>query len=104
MDTSFLTKQEASFKKAYETLNIAQNKKIDKDYLKLVNTLKSEKITSLSVNKEFIKSEIKQLILDQYYYQEGVYQNKVSSDKTILEAVQLLKNKPQYAKILAAKQ
>lgn len=103
-DTSFLTKQEASFKKAYETLNIAQNKKIDKDYLKLVNTLKSEKITSLSVNKEFIKSEIKQLILDQYYYQEGVYQNKVSSDKTILEAVQLLKNKPQYAKILAAKQ
>ena len=102
-ETSFLTKQETSFKKAFETLNTTQNKKISKDYFSLVNTLRAEKIASLSTNKEFIKNEIKQLILDQYYYQEGVYQNKLTSDKTVLEAVKLLKNKKKYSEILSAK-
>ena len=102
-DTSFLTKQEASFKKAYETLNTAQNKKVNKDYLSVLKTLKTEKINTLYANKEFIKEEIKQLILDQYYYQEGVYQNKLTSDNTILEAVKLLKNKKKYSQILSAK-
>ncbi|MBL4643341.1 MAG: S41 family peptidase [Flavobacteriaceae bacterium] len=102
-ETSFLTKQEASFKKAYETLSTAQNKKVKKDYFSVLNTLKREKIKSLFVNKEFIKNEIKQLILDQYYYQEGVYQNKLTSDKTVQEAVKLLKNKKKYSQILSAK-
>ena len=101
-ETSFLTKQEASFIKAYKTLNTDQNKEISKDYLSLLNTLKTEKIASLSTNKEFIKNEIKQIILDQYYYQEGVYKNKVTSDKTVLEAVKLLKNKKKYSQILSA--
>ena len=48
-----------------------------------------------------IKNEIKDIILDQYYYQEGVYQNKVALDNTILEAVKLLKNKTKYNQILA---
>jgi carboxyl-terminal processing protease len=103
LDTLFLTKQEASFKKAYKTLNTAQNKKVSKDYLKVVKSLRTEKITSLLVNKEFIKNEIKQLILDQYYYQEGIYQNKLTSDKTILEAAKLLKNKKKYSQILSTK-
>jgi carboxyl-terminal processing protease len=101
-ETSFLTKQEASFIKAYKTLNTDQNKEISKDYLSLLNTLKAEKIASLSANKEFIKNEIKQLVLDQYYYQEGVYKNKLTSDKTVLEAVKLLKNKKKYSQILSA--
>jgi carboxyl-terminal processing protease len=102
-DTSFLTKQEASFKKAYKTLNATQNKKVNKDYLSVLKTLKTEKINSLFVNKEFIKGEIKKLILDQYYYQEGVYQNKLTSDNTVLEAVKLLKNKKKYSQILSGK-
>ena len=71
--------------------------------MSVLKTLKTEKITSLFVNKEFIKNEIKQLILDQYYYQEGVYQNKLTSDNTVLEAVKLLKNKKKYLQILSAK-
>jgi len=102
-ETSFLTKQEASFKKAYETLSTAQNKKVKKDYFSVLNTLKTEKIKSLYVNKEFIKNELKQLILDQYYYQKGVYQNKLTSDKTVLEAVKLLKNKKKYSQVLSIK-
>lgn len=102
-EASFLTKQEASFKKAYKTLSIAQNKQVKKDYFSVLNTLKREKIKSLFVNKEFIKNEIKQLILDQYYYQKGVYQNKLTSDKTVLEALKLLKNKKKYSQVLSNK-
>jgi carboxyl-terminal processing protease len=102
-DTSFLTKQEASFKKAYETLNATQTRKINKEYLSVLKTLKIEKINILFKNKEFIKSEIKKLILDQYYYQEGVYKNKLTSDKTLQEAVKLLKNKKRYSQILSTK-
>lgn len=100
-DKTFLTKEEKSFRKAYKTLNASQNKKVKKDYSRIINTLKSEKINALSSNKEFIKNEIKDIILDQYYYQEGVYQNKVALDNTILEAVKLLKNKTKYNQILA---
>ena len=100
-ENSFITKQEKSFKDAFKTLNANQNKKVNKDYLRVLNTLKEEKIKALSTNKEFIKNEIKHLILDQYFYQEGVYQNKIVSDKTILEAVKLLKNKKKYSQILS---
>jgi len=102
-DTSFLTKQEASFKKAYETLNTTQNKKIHKEYLSVLKVLKTQKINILFENKEFLKNEIKKLILDQYYYQEGVYQNKLTSDKTVQEAVKLLKNKKRYSQILSTR-
>ena len=102
-DTSFVTKEEASFKKAYKTLNTSQNKKVRKDYSRLINTLRTEKINTLSNNKEFIKNEIKDIILDQFYYQEGIYQSKTASDKTVQEAVKLLKNKTKYNQILAVK-
>ena len=102
-DTSFVTKEEASFKKAYKTLNTSQNKKVRKDYSRLINTLRTEKINTLSNNKEFIKNEIKDIILDQFYYQEGIYQSKIASDKTVQEAVKLLKNKTKYNQILAVK-
>jgi len=102
-DTTFLTKEEASFKKAYELLNSSQNKKIKKEYFQILNTLKTEKINALGNNKEFIKNEIKDIILDQYYYEEGVYQNKIASDNTVLEAVKLLKNTTKYNQILSGK-
>ncbi len=56
-ETSFLTKQEASFKKAYKTLNTDQNKEISKDYLSLLNTLKAEKIASFVSIKSLSKTK-----------------------------------------------
>ncbi|WP_347173000.1 S41 family peptidase [Polaribacter uvawellassae] len=100
-DTTFLTKEEASFKKSYEMLTATQNKKISKEYSQILSTLKTEKINALASNKEFLKNELKDIILDQYYYQEGVYQSKIASDKTVLEAVKLLKNKIKYNQILS---
>jgi len=35
-----------------------------------------------------------------YYYKKGLFQNKLTKDKVILEAVKILKNKNKYAKIL----
>ena len=102
-DEKFLTKEETSFRKAYKTLNASQNKKIKKEYLRIISTLKTEKIKALSSNKEFLKNEIKDIILDQYYYQEGVYQNNVVLDNTITEAVRLLKNTTKYNQILSGK-
>ena len=100
-DTTFLTLAETSFDKAYKQLDNSQNKKVKKEYVRIMNTLKSEKINSLTQNKEFIKNALKDIILDHYYYQEGVYQSKASSDKTIIEAVKLLKNTTRYNQILA---
>jgi carboxyl-terminal processing protease len=102
-DEKFLTKEETSFKKAYKLLNASQNKKIRKDYSRIISTLKTEKINALSSNQQFLKNELKDLILDQYYYEEGVYQSKIASDKTILEAVKLLKNTAKYNQILSGK-
>ena len=102
-DTTFVTKEEASFIKAYNLLNASQNKKIKKEYSQILSTLKSEKINALESNKEFIINEIKDIILDQYYYEEGVYQNKIASDNTVLEAVKLLKNTKKYNQILSGK-
>ncbi len=100
-DTMFLSKEEVSFTKAYKFLNDSQNRKIKKEYFIIMNTLKTEKINGLESNKEFLKNELKEMILDQYYYQEGVYENKLISDKTVLEAVKLLKNPTKYNQILS---
>lgn len=102
-DTTFFTKQEKSFQKAYDLVDKSKNKKISKDYLKILSTLKSEKIAALSANKEHLKNEIKEIILDQYFYEEGVYKNKLTSDKTVLEAIKLLKDKTKYNQILSGR-
>ncbi len=102
-ENSFLSLQEVSFKKAYEKLNSAQNKKISKEYSTLMQTLETEKIKAIVEDKDHIKDVLTQLILDQYYYQEGVYQNKITADKTIQEAVNLLKNNTKYTQVLSVK-
>ena len=102
-DKSFKTKQERAFDLALKSLKPAQNKQVSKNYLGILKTLNQEKIKALSVNKEFLKNELKQLILDQFYYEEGVYKNKITDDKTLKEAVKLLKDKKKYTQILSGK-
>jgi len=68
-----------------------------------MNALSVEKIKAISIDKEKINTALKELILDRYYYQNGVYQNKIKTDKTILKAVQILNNNKRYNKLLTAK-
>ena len=42
-------------------------------------------------------------ILEKYYYKEGVYKHHLKMDKTIFEAVKLLKNQEKYNQILLGK-
>jgi carboxyl-terminal processing protease len=101
-DTTFVTKQELSFQKAYAQVDNRQQKKIHKNYEGVLDALKSSKINAIGLHKEFIKNQLKEIILDRYYYEEGVYQNKLKFDTTIQEAVKLLKNKSKYNQILSA--
>jgi len=102
-DTTFVTTQEKSFKKAFLKVDKNKKSKISKEYSKIMNALSVEKIKAISIDKEKINTALKELILDRYYYQNGVYQNKIKTDKTILKAVQILNNNKRYNKLLTAK-
>ena len=98
-DKTFKTKQEILFENAYSSLN--DNKIINKEYLQIKKKLKSDKVREISKNQEYITDLIQSEILTRYYFEEGVYQNKLKKDKVILEAVKVLKNKKEYNKILS---
>ena len=97
-DSTFKTKQEQLFLDAYQS--IENDKIILKEYQQILKKLSQEKVSEISKNKDFISDLIKDEILKRYYYSEGAYQHKLKNDKVVLEAVKILKNKNQYAKIL----
>ena len=98
-DTTFVSKQEGLFKKAYKS--VKNSKAISSDYNKLVEGLENQKIEAISINKDVVISEIQDEILEQYFYKKGVYQYHLKNDSTIKEAVELLNDPSRYQKILA---
>ncbi len=96
-DTLFVTKQEALFKKAYQ---LKENKAIKSDFNHLSSTLKQDKVSKISKNKDRILYQLQKEILPQYFYEEGMYQYLLQNDESIKEAVKLLKNEKKYNKIL----
>lgn len=102
-DTTFVTAQEKSFKKSFLLVDKNKTGKIYKEYSKIMTALNLEKVNTISTDKEKIKERLKELILERYYYKKGVYQNKIKTDKTILEAVQLLNNNKKYNRLLTTK-
>ena len=100
IDTTFLTKQEALFKLAY---NASQKTIISKEYNKIKEKLFNEKVFEISKNKDILKRKLKEEILNRYYYQEGVYRHNLKNDLTIKEAVILLQNQDNYEQLLSAK-
>ncbi|CAM1345196.1 S41 family peptidase [Tenacibaculum amylolyticum] len=97
-DTTFTTKQEASFKKAYKT--VKNNKNITSEYNAILQKLEDTKIEEIAKNEDIIASELEDEILAQYFYQKGVYQHHLKNDKVIKQAVDLLNNPKEYQKIL----
>ncbi|WP_431167513.1 S41 family peptidase [Tenacibaculum halocynthiae] len=98
VDTSFTTKEEKMFKKAYKTL---KNKNaIQKEYDNILQKLQQQKVTEISKNKDVLLAKIEKQILKISYYKEGMYKHQLKNDKTIKQAVSLLKNKNRYNKIL----
>jgi carboxyl-terminal processing protease len=98
-DTTFVSKQEDLFKKAYKS--VEDSKAISSEYKKLLEGLENQKIEAISKNKDILMSEIKDEILEQYFYKKGVYQYHLNNDSTIKEAVALLNDSSRYQKLLA---
>ena len=71
--------------------------------MKLSEKLARYKINEISKNKDIILELIKSEIIERYFYKEGVYQYNLKNDKTISEALSLLKNEEKYSKILSRK-
>jgi carboxyl-terminal processing protease len=102
-DTSFVSMQEEVFKNAHQSINAEDSKSISKSYLQLMSSLKENKIKAISKDKEAIKITLKELIVERYAYETGVYSNKIKTDKTIQEALTLLNNSKQYEAVLSVK-
>ena len=100
IDTSFVTKQERLFKEAYKA-SLVDN--ISKEYSKIQDKLVDYKIDEVAKNKDIIKREIKEEILQRYFYKEGVYKYNLKHDHVIKEAVKLLKDQKKYKQLLSAK-
>ncbi|MDD7915130.1 S41 family peptidase [Polaribacter ponticola] len=100
VDTTFVTEQEKLFKKAYLS---SKNNNISEEYKEIKEKLIEVKIKDVSKNKDILKILLEEEILEKFYYKEGVYKHHLKNDKTIYEAVNLLKNESKYKQILSGK-
>ena len=98
-DTTFLTKEERLFHKAFVAAK--DQNIISKDYQQIKKKLKGNKVIEIRKNKPYLMNMLQEEILSRYYYKEGVFQNKLKKDKVVLEAVNLLKDKQKYTGILS---
>jgi len=97
----FETATENELKKAMEKAaneNLEAN--LTKSYTVLLNDIQSEKMKELDKNKDEILDKLTEELVKRYYYTEGIYQQKVAFDKTILKAISILNNQQQYKSIL----
>lgn len=100
-DNTFKTLSEKKFESAFKTAEEEEfTKSIEDSYHLLLNKLQIQKIISLTQNKEEIKNNISDEIINRYYYKKGEYQNHIVYNQSILEAVEILNNENQYNQIL----
>ncbi len=93
----FETKTEAEFNKAKQKAaaeNLDGN--LSKSYVSLLEDIQDEKLKELDKNKQEILEKLTEEIVKRYYYNEGVYQQKIVFDTTILKAVSILNNSNEY--------
>ncbi len=99
--TSFKTTTELKFATAFETAQKENlNKTIQSSYQDLLLQLQDEKLEELSPNKEEIKEYVSNEIINRYYFKKGEYQNHIYHNKSILKAVEILKDTIQFNQIL----
>ena len=100
IDTTFVIPQESLFKKAFLS---AKENNISRAYNEITEKLAAYKFKEISNNKDIILELIRSEIIERYFYKEGVYQYNLKNDKTISEALSLLKNEEKYSEILSGK-
>jgi carboxyl-terminal processing protease len=98
-DKSFVSEEEKLFKSAY--LSVEDPKLVSKEYQQILKKLKRDKVKEIAKNREYLSYLIQTEIVKRFYYEKGSFENKLSQDKVILEAITLLTNKSKYSKILS---
>jgi len=98
-DKTFETKEQKMFKEAYESLE--DEDLVAKEYQQIWKKLNRDKVNEISKNKEYLTDLIQAEVLKRYYFQEGSYENKLTQDKVISEAVKVLNDQARYTKILS---
>ena len=105
----YLDTQHGFFETATETLlkeasDKATEEKLDrnvsKHYEALLRSIQDEKLKELDKDKIRITEALTEEIVRRYYYEEGVYIQKVSFDKVITEAKNILNDEQAYSGIL----
>jgi len=76
------------------------NSKINEEFQSLTSKFNSEKIKELAQNKSVIQEVLTNEIVRRYYYKKGEYIYKVNNDKSIIEALTILKDQTKYQNIL----
>lgn len=97
-DTTFVSKEEKLFKRAYTS--VSDTLAISTEYNLILEKLKSKKIKQVALNEDILSKNIQNEIIKRYVYQEGVFKHQLKNDKTINQAVKLLKNQKDYNSIL----
>ncbi|MCF6296520.1 MAG: S41 family peptidase [Flavobacteriaceae bacterium] len=99
--TTFKTASEKKFELAFKTAEEEKlTENIANSYQNLLSQLQIQKINALIQNKEEIKENITDEIINRYYYKKGEYQNDIIYNQSIMEAVKILNNTNQYNQIL----
>jgi len=107
--TTYLNTNNTAFKTAtdHELENVLKtalkegyDSKISVEYQNLTSKINAEKIKELSQNESEIKEALTNEIVRRYYYKKGEYIHKVNQDKSIIEALTLLKDEIKYQNIL----
>jgi len=89
------------FEKAFElTKKDGYQEAVQKQYVLFREAIAKEKIQQLDVNKIEIIEQLTEEIAKRYYFKEGVYQQKLAFDPTIVQATELLYDTKKYAKLL----
>lgn len=97
----FEVSSEKKFNTAFElTEKEGYKDAVQSHYTIFREAIAKEKIQQLDVNKAEILEILTEEIAKRYYFKEGVYQQKLAFDPTIVQATELLYDVKKYAKLL----
>jgi carboxyl-terminal processing protease len=100
-DFSYASSSEEQVKKLKETAEKeGYFNDIKSDYEALLQKVSASKEKDLEKSKIEIKNLLENEIVSRYYYENGKIVNGFTSDKSIIQAIEILQNSTEYDKIL----
>jgi len=101
---NYKTKAEKQLEELRKTLHEEQYKEDLESVLADVNkTLEASKDLDLDKHKDEIKQQMREEMIQRYYYKQGVIESSFIYDEDIKAAVKILNNEEKYSKILSGK-